>query len=327
MKAFMVALSLAAALGARAEDSVRQNPVLNPGVVPPGVALGTLAYHLSTNAVGHASQFTGVYRDTVEFTAPASANLDRLTKAVWSTNFWLEGACGLCATPIGFTNLLGGQGLPTMVSPRHYLCATHMHQEGYTIAFLDTNNVVHWRRTLQRSNIGFDISVGLLNEDLPPSVGYLPVLPPGFTNCLPNIPANGIPRGPPTDTDGLIQGIGMNQDMRLFGQPMILGNPLVTWNNRQSVPFGLSTNWNVAIRSGDSSNPEMLLVGNQLVLVSHNFVAFGGPNYAFHFNEINREMHHLSTNNHLHTDYQLTPFPLTNWPAIHPANGGSAARR
>jgi len=46
-------------------------------------------------------------------------------------------------------------------------------------------------------------------------------------------------------------------------------------------------------------------------------VVTGGPNYASQIPAINQAMHLLSTNNHVHTDYQLTEFSLTNWPVIH----------
>ena len=274
-------------------------------MIPPGKSAasetGTLARHLATNA---AARYSGTM-DYLPFRAPNSLGLDRVTRANWSQTFWLRGVQGLGATPIGFTNLPGGQGLPTMVSPRHYLSATHMHCESYTIVFLDTNNVAHWRKVLQRVDVGSDTSVGILDADLPPSVGFLPVLPANFTNYLPATPTN------------YIQGIGMNQEFYLFSQPMLFAYPgTVTWNSYVAVPDGLGTNCNVAIRGGDSSNPEMLLIGNQLVLASHNFYAGGGPNYAFQISAINQKMHLLSTNNHVHSDYQLTEFPLTNWPTI-----------
>jgi hypothetical protein len=153
--------------------------------------------------------------------------------------------------------------------------------------------------------VGVDTSAGILDADLPPSVGFLPVLPPNFTNYL------------PTTASNLVQGIGMNQDLCLFGQPMAFGNrSFISWDSSKAVPFGLTTNWNVTLRGGDSSNPDMLLIGNQLVLVSHNFYAQGGPNYAGQILAINRAMHLLSTNNQAGSDYQLTEFPLTNWPVI-----------
>lgn len=262
----------------------------------------TLEYHLATNAAARA-----VGRmDLLEFHAPSFLGLSRLTEARWSETFWLRGVKGLSATPIGFVNVRGGQGLPTMVSPRHYLFATHMHPESFIITFLDINNFIHWRCTVQRVNVGGDTSVGILDADLPASVGFLPVLPAVFTNYLPATATN------------YLQGIGMNQDFHLFGQPMCFaaGSGLVSWNPGITVTNGLPQAWNVTIRSGDSSNPEMLLIGNQLVLVSHNFTARYGPSYAAQITAINEKMHLLSTNNHVASDYQLTEFPLTNWPMI-----------
>ena len=68
----------------------------------------------------------------------------------------------------------------------------------------------------------------------------------------------------------------------------------------------------------------MLMIANQLVLISHNFAkpSYGspvsfGPNYGLEFLAINQLMHYLSTNNLAGTDYQLKPFQMTNWPSIH----------
>ncbi len=268
-------------------------------------APGTLAYHLATNAVAHTDGRDGGYSIMLAIKQPNSTALDRLTNAVWSQSFWLKNVRGLSATPIGFTNYLGGQGLATMVSPRHFLCATHMHPEGFTMVFLDTNNVPYFRTAPARLDIGNDTSVGILDQDLPPSVGFLPVLPPNYTNYL---PANHI---------DVIQGIGMNQDICLFGEPMMIGNgPFVHWNSSVTAPSGLGKNWNVTIRGGDSSNPAMLLIGDQLVLVSHNYFVGGGPDYAAQIPAINRAMHQLSLKVHAKTDYQLTEFPLDQWPKI-----------
>ena len=272
----------------------------------------TLAYHLSTNAVARTNGFSYIYNATVELAnwmadTYSGINLAHLTNAVWSTNFWLKGVQGLSATCIGYSNGYSGQCLLTMISPRHYLDATHV-GIGDMIAFLDTNNVIYWRRSVQRVDISIgpiDTSVGILDEDLPPSVGYMQVLPPSFINYL------------PASISSVVQGIGMNQDMRLFGQPMMFIGQYANWNYATNALYGLTTNWNVAIRGGDSSNPEMLLVGNQLVLVSHNHFFGGGPNYASQIPAINEQMHYLSTNNSAGSDYQVALFSLTNWPTVH----------
>lgn len=267
---------------------------------------GTLTYYLATNTAARAEGRAGEHSDKVEIQSLLPLNIDRFLMPRWSHQFWLRGVQGLTATSIGYSNILNGQGLITLISPRHYLCATHMHPEHLLAGFLDTHNQLHWRSTLQRADVGGDTTVGLLDDDLPPTVGFLPVLPENYTNYLPTTGTN------------LVQGIGMNQYMLLFGEPMTFasGN-FVNWNSRNAIPFGLTTNWNVTIVGGDSSNPALLLIGNQLVLVSHNFFVGGGPNYASQIPAINRAMHLLSTNNFLRSDYQLTQFSLTNWPVIH----------
>jgi hypothetical protein len=99
---------------------------------------------------------------------------------------------------------------------------------------------------------------------------------------------------------------------------MTFGNPvLVYWSSSVAPPFGLGTSWDIGLFSGDSSNPEMFLIGNQLLVVSHNWSVPDGPNYAYQIDGINQQMHYLSTNNAVGTDYQITQFSLTNWPTIH----------
>ena len=67
---------------------------------------------------------------------------------------------------------------------------------------------------------------------------------------------------------------------------------------------------------GDSSDPDLLLIHDQLVLVSHHSFVGGGPNYARAFNAINAAMHTLSTNQQAGTDYQLTPVSLAEFPKL-----------
>ena len=282
------------------------------------IDVGTLAYHLSTNAVARTNGISNIYEAQKElsgwnYSYFTETNMASLTNSVWSTNFWLKGVHGLSATSIGFSNGLAAQGSVTMISPRHCIYAKHMHEAPgrFMAAFLDTNNVIYWRTNMENIFITNDISVGILDSDLPASVGYLPMLPANFATYL------------PTNSSGLVQGIGRNQAVSMFAEPIALTSPVVSWNVNNTAPFGVSTNWNVNIVGGDSSNPVMFLVKNQLVLVSHNWSKpsftspiTSGPNHAAFFDLINQNMHYLSTNNSVGSDYQLTPFLLTNWPTI-----------
>src|ERR1019366_5668539 len=90
---------------------------------------GTLAYQLATNTAARAEGRTGEASDMQEFHAFMSIEVNRFLLPVWSHDFWLKDVQGLNATPIGFSNDPNGQGLCTMVSPRHYLFATHMHPD------------------------------------------------------------------------------------------------------------------------------------------------------------------------------------------------------
>jgi hypothetical protein len=268
----------------------------------------TLSYYLVTNTAGYAighSPNADSEREVSgwNYMDYSGANFSLLSNVVWSSGFWLKGVHGLSATPIGISNNLAGQTLITMISPRHYLRARHIGPLHTMVAFLGTNNVIYLRYPLEQAQAGPDTDVGILNADVPPAVGFLPVLPANYASWLP--------------VDAFVQGIGMDQDMLLFGQPMALGGQFVVWNPGAEAPNGLSAKWNVTVRSGDSSDPEMLLINNQLVLVSHNYYPQGGPNYAGQINLINQKMHYLSTNNHAGSDYQLTQYSLTNWPVIH----------
>jgi hypothetical protein len=270
-------------------------------------APGTLAYYLVTNTAAYGKGHSPDNDSECEVSGwnymdYSGTNFFLLSNAVWSASFWLKGVHGLSATPIGISNSLAGQGLITMISPRHYLRARHMGTLHRLVAFLGTNNVIYLRFPVEQAEAGPDTDVGILDADVPPAVGFLPVIPANYANWLP--------------PDDFIQGIGMNQGLMLFSQPMALGRQFVVWNTQASSPIGLPKTWNVTIRGGDSSNPEMLLISNQLVLVSHNYYIQGGPNYAAQIGLINQQMHYLSVHNHVGSDYQLTEYSFTNWPTI-----------
>lgn len=288
--------------------------IIDPSYLFPG----SLPYHLATNAVGYASGKTlannGCLFDNWVETNVNNSNI--LSQLRWSTNCWLSGVKGLSATSIGSIGKHSGWGLMTMISPIHYLRAWHT-TTNYTnfhnyVAFLGTDNQIHWRKPVEQIYIGTgrsDACVGILNEPLPESVGFLPVLPPDL-NYLPMKIDNISPTG-----TNVIQGIGMNQDAIVFSQPINFSTNFVRWNITNSPVLGLSTNWNIEIKTGDSSAPERFLIDNQLVFVTVNTGIGAGTNYQCLHDSINEAMSTLSLN-HNQTNYQLTPISLTNYSRV-----------
>ena len=300
--------------------------VIDPSYLFPG----SLPYHLATNAVGYASGKTLANNGRLfdNWINKTTNTVDYLSQLRWSTNCWLSGVKGLSATSIGTINHITGQQLITMISPIHYLRAAHttdsLSNFVNSIAFLDTNNVIHWRIPIEQvlisaptSTLDMDTVVGILNEPLPESVGFLPVLPPNF-NYLPIKTDTNLPVG-----TNVIQGIGMNQDAMVFSQPMEFSllewgeADFVCWDIANSPVLGLSTNWNIRIRTGDSSAPERFLIDDQLVLVSHNQGVLAGVNFQCLYDAINTAMETLSSN-HYGTNYHylLTPISLTNYSRV-----------
>jgi hypothetical protein len=298
-----------------------------PGAMTAPDPTTTLAYHLATNAVGRTAGITKPLA-AMEYLVSGPPHtwqpfyqFSTSYRPVWASKCWLRGARGLSATCLGYvcTNDVGYEYMITMVSPRHYLAASHVSSAPFfggkdSVLFADTNNTVYYRKSLQETNLGNDISVGVLDSDLPDSVGYLPLLPGNYTNWLSTAPA-------------FVQGIGVNHDYLVFGEAIQLtGTGAVLYYGAPAVPFGLGTNWtscadpqaNCSLRQGDSSDPARLLIGNQLVLLCSAHGAFEGPDYALSAAAINAAMHYLSTHNGLRTDYQLSIMALTNWPKLTP---------
>jgi len=286
--------------------------IIDPSYLFPG----SLPYHLATNAVGYASGKTlannGYLFDNWVKTNANNSNI--LSQLRWSTNCWLSGVKGLSATSVGTVNHNSGQQLITMISPIHYLRAWHT-TKSYTnfqsyIAFLGTNNQIYWRIPVEQIRIGDDVCVGILNEPLPEFVGFLPIFPTnlGYLPMLTNIVLTG---------NDVIQGIGMNQDAIVFSQPINFSTNLVQWNITNSPVLGLSTNWNIEIKTGDSSAPERFLIDNQLVFVTVNTGIGAGTNYQCLHDSINEAMETLSSNHYgTNYHYHLTPISLTNYSRV-----------
>lgn len=263
---------------------------------------GSLSYGLVTNLQARTNGLT-----------PSSEAM--FSSANWVTtnftpnaNFWLKAAPQKTAIVIGEGNPLTGSIGGSAVSPRHVINCSHAQFGiGTTLVFVDDTGSSIVRSVIAVSQIaGTDISVELLNADLPSTIHPFTVLPLTFTNEMTLMHPN-------------IQLVGCNQSKQMF--------PKLTWTfsafNSQITTFSsalwLGVAWNYSIIGGDSGHPLMIMVGTNLVLVSGWYEAFGDgseleDNYEFYESQINAAMHFLSTNNAVGSDYQLTTADLSGWP-------------
>jgi hypothetical protein len=191
----------------------------------------------------------------------------------------------------------------TAISPMHCLGAHHCAlRPGVMLNFVGADNTTVTRRVVTSLNPVDDIEVYLLNQELPPSVTPMSILPRGWAKYLrPGTPLH-------------LPAIFINQANKLYcaeaygiatgPDPQVLYQAPTTM---QRVAF------NTQVISGDSSFPEMVLVnGTPAILSLWHFGGYGaGPLEAAHFDQINTAMRQLSRKAGLGTNYQLRPVSMT----------------
>ena len=219
-------------------------------------------------------------------------------------NLWI--GPGVDLTAIGAYNTgddsFGTKFEITAISPLHCLGAAHAAAKiGEVFNFVGADNTTVTRTVVARLNPVDDIEVYLLNQELPPSVMPLHILPRDWSNYL----RAGLPMHLPV--------IFVNQANRLYcaeaygitsgPTPQVICQVPTT---RQRLAF------NAQVISGDSSFPEMVLVnGTPAILSLWHFGGYGaGPLEAAHFDAINKAMHQLSRQGGVETNYQLSPVSM-----------------
>ena len=234
------------------------------------------------------------------------------TNFVPNVNFWLASKfqiTGMVASEQSGANPLSGQECGSAVSPLHVLVCWHApYTVGQNLWWVATNGAVVERSVIAVTTnfvTGSDIEVCLLNAALPASVIPLPVLPSGYG---PYLPAS-------TNT-ALVPVICGNQSHLLTPKIVSASNVIGQEANVIANQFWFPRNWGVPVTGGDSGSPICLVIGTNLVLVSHWHSNNSGPWYPNYGAQINQAMHYLSTNNSVGTDYQLTTVDLSPYPTF-----------
>jgi hypothetical protein len=203
----------------------------------------------------------------------------------------------------------------TLVTPRHLLFANHYQiGTGAVVLFVAPDNSVVTRTlSAQQSIPGTDITVGMLDSDVPDSITHYPVLSAskfeayvrdGVDESLFDLPIIAFDQ----EDHAIIRNIRKSS---LYGSDKILHMPASS---------GGRVDFNETLISGDSGNPMFLLVGDKPVLISSHYYDYYGPNYSYYHDQIEQTIDFLGGNHDL-SDLDLGCF---NAPIVITANQSMA---
>lgn len=182
-----------------------------------------------------------------------------------NTNCW-AGIWDL--TPISPWNSTGANTRAgTLISPRHIIFAAHYQiSAGATVRFVDaSNNVVTRTMTNKLTHPSYspyypDITVGILDSDVPAGIGFAKILPQNWATYLPSL----------SSTYSLPALVLDQEEKALISELYSLGASAGFKTPIDSTRLGFFE----SIISGDSGNPSFLIINGTLVLLT--VWTFGG---------------------------------------------------
>jgi len=240
-----------------------------------------------------------------------------------NTNCWLQGVKGLTAmSPFNTQGAYHGPG--TAVTPRHIVMVTHMRsQPGTVFDFATTDSQIVHRKLIAYSDSTkiSDLSIGLLDADLPPSIGFIRVMPPLWRQI--------IPEAFQTRRPGFYQGNRSKSEV----------HPVVAFNHWKQgfvadfAGYGVLLDkgvwfpdWFGRAAGGDSGHPLCVLANDELFLITLYTTPSGGMFYPDYITIINTEMEELSLA-HKAPVYRLTVAEeLMNFKTRPSESGGTPAK-
>ncbi len=182
------------------------------------------------------------------------------------------------------------------VSPRHVILASHVGGQGATVHFVAANNAVVVRTITGLVGVSGDLSVGVLDSDLPASIKPLKVLPATFANYLPSV------------TSWPVPGFCIDGQKKVLAQEIAKLFDAAIIRTAQSSPFSSLTE---PIVGGDSGNAALMVINNEPVLLGCFYTAAGNsascPSICSNIAGVNAAMTTLGGG------YQLTTVDLSGF--------------
>jgi hypothetical protein len=271
------------------------------------VVLGTTTTQLSGYATGSLAKNASDAVDTrisgknPSVAKPIFSTLNHSTPSyVRNTSGW---AYNIDLTPISPWNSTGGgTRAGTLISPRHIIFAAHYQiNNGATIRFIDeNNNIITRTMTSKLTHPDYtpyypDITIGILDSDVPAGISYAKILPQNWANYLPSLSTTYTIPALVTDQEEK----GLVTDLYSLGNMAYFRSPTDTTR--------LSFFENII--SGDSGNPAFLIINGELIILTvWTYGGAGsGTNILAHKTAINTMMSTLGGG------YSLTEVDLSSF--------------
>jgi peptidoglycan hydrolase-like protein with peptidoglycan-binding domain len=231
---------------------------------------------------------------------------------VYNPNAWTRRG----ATPLDFTGQSPWNSQSsynrsgTLISPRHIAFANHYQLNiGDTVVFVDRDSNIITRTLVNKTQVlNTDAMVGILNEDVPTSVAYYPIM--SFRQAQDYLTITSKFSTTYYVDNSLMILLDKDDrtavlDFESFGTVgIVYGGNL----DAQQLLFA------EGVVSGDSGNPGFFVINNQLILAETHYTSFQGPNYGNYIPEINSIMATLQggSNPYQVSTYDLSCFSKVN---------------
>lgn len=233
---------------------------------------------------------------------------------VWVRNpsCWLNGVNNIsCFSPAQRSGANWFQRGATLITKKHFIHAKHfktaiLPNGGTPIIFVDENNNAIKRNLIQYADDFTDITIGLLDSEVPSNIKIAKVLPPDYLTYI--------------EADNLNKySLGHNQFGQVFVNKTTLGFGGYIVNNGSggtvNIPnifvYNLSStdpyySFTKTVIVGDSGQPSFVIIDNDLVLLTCWWAPTSGPFVSTRYDRINELINNLSPNE----GYSLSPVDL-----------------
>lgn len=231
---------------------------------------------------------------------------------IWvrNPNCWINGVSNIsCFSPAQRSGANWRQRGGTLVTKKHFILGRHFQfTEGYPIIFVDENNNAI-KRTLikyEYDTVATDIAVGLLDSEVPNNIKIAKVLPSNYQDYF-GYPANLLAVSlDQEEKASLVVWDGLLNYIVTAGKYQYVYIRLLDNNAIPNSPYLSYSAFSETAVTGDSGNPIMVIIDNELIMIGYWHTTIGGPFITNRYDSINQIINSLSPNE----GYSLSPINL-----------------